>query len=356
MHSNATAELSVPVQCRLGIRKASSNLSLRNPAPGDAYAISSLFRYAYGNSSHPCADEARVVHSIASNDTVWQLAFAGDRLVGCMAALRSRWNRSWEIGRALIVPEFRGNGLCPKLAQLCLTAALESGTCDLVFAFTRSRLAAKVAAALNPRLQLTGHDGGANVLDLEPEYHGFACGANPSAPFRHVVPRTPSLASTQFIKDRVLSPFATALLPGDYPPDWIVGDGTITRESEPFSVNYDPLGPSQSIQITGYAGSARCGWQVADELTQALESFGNVRHVSVVVPVDKTDLISVLTCHGFETTAYLPAWFRRDNRRFDCVMLVRAHHSREPHDHGLRSTIDSFREGLAPIVSPGAVQ
>ena len=113
----------------------------------------------------------------------------------------------------------------------------------------------------------------------------------------------------------------------------------------PFTFEYHPFCPSDSLEITAYTGPKTDPGAIAADLLRTIESFGYVRHVRMAVLVDKTELCAALCAAGFAVTAYLPGWHLQNGVRYDCVLVTRCLTPEEPVDHGTRDLIDYFNQG-----------
>src|SRR5215469_7378259 len=320
--------------------------TIRNATPDDSPSIALLFQLAYGESSHPCTLAEHVRDSICSGSTAWRVATDRDRVVACITLLINGWNHSWELARAVTLPEYRGQGLGTELMQCSVDDACESSSCDVILGFPRSRTMLRIVSGLKPSMMAVGHDGALNVANGTREYHAITYAANPAARFAHYIPETPSLADTEFVQNEIFNVLGFRPDRGRYPSQWVVGDGIAHPDLKPFSFAYDPLCPSNAIEITGYNAESKDAHDVAHQLTSMLDSFHHTRHTRLIVPVDKTELILKLALAGFEVTAYLPAWYLYDGGRYDCVLLVRRGFSEEPVEHGVCEIVERFRLGL----------
>jgi len=320
--------------------------TIRNAIPNDSRSIALLFELAYGQSSHPCKQAEHVRDSICSGSTAWRVAIERDKVVACITLLINVWNHSWELARAVTLPEYRGLGLGTELMQCSVDDACASSSCDVILGFPRSRTMLNIVSGLKPSMMAVGHDGAINVANDAREYHAITYATNPAARFPHYIPETPSLADTEFVRNEIFNVLRLRPERRKYPSQWVVGDGIAHPDLKPFSFAYDPLCPSNAIEITGYNAESTDAHHVAHQLTSMLNSFHHTRHTRLIVPVDKTELIMKLAPVGFEVTAYLPAWYLHDGGRYDCVLLVRRGFSEEPVDHGIREIVDRFRQGL----------
>jgi len=208
-----------------------------------------------------------------------------------------------------------------------------------------------VSGQLDPHLLPVGHDGAINVANGLREYHAVTFAPNPAARFCHYIPRSCLFASSEFVCDKIFRPLGFSPEPGDYPPLWVVGNGIKHADLKPFSFQYDPSCLSNSLEITGCNSSFPDATQAAKALILMLESFYHVRHARLAVLVDKKAFIENLIEAGFEATAYLPAWYREGNTRFDCVLLVRRSFPEEPADYEIRDVVKDFRDGLKSMTN-----
>jgi hypothetical protein len=320
--------------------------TIRKATAEDAPRIARLFQLTYGKSSHPCEDTQYVRERITSGITTWRVAMDEDCLIACTTLILNTWNRSWELARAITLPQYREAGLGTELMRQSVKKACASSSCDVIVGFPRSRkMLHIVSEALTPPLLPVGHDGAINVANGTREYHLVTFTPNPAAEFRHYIPARNSLADTEFVHNNIMRPLGFTPERGEYPPMWIVGNGINDHHLQPFSFRYNPSCPSEAIEITGYNADSLDVGEVAQELISMLDHF-DARHARMVVLVDKNELIERLVDAGFEVTAYLPAWYLHRNGRYDCVLMARGCFFEEPTDHGVRDVVEHFRRGL----------
>jgi GNAT superfamily N-acetyltransferase len=321
-------------------------LTIRTATPKDSPSIAHLFQLVYGQSSHPCKDAEHVREGICSGSTAWRVAVDQDKVVACVTLLVNVWNHSWELARAVTLPEYRGGGLGTELMQCSVDEACASSSCDVIVGFPRSRTMLHIVSSLKPSMLPVGHDGAINVANGMREYHAITYTRNSGARFRHYIPDSLSLADSEFVRNNIFEPLGFSAERAEYPPQWVVGDGIEHPDLKPFSFGYDPFCPSDAIEITRYGAGSRDAGQVAQELILMLDSFYHARHARLLVPVDKCEFMQKLMDAGFEATAYLPAWYLHQGGRYDCVLMVRRRFSEEPADYGVRDVVNHFRQGL----------
>jgi GNAT superfamily N-acetyltransferase len=325
--------------------------TIRNAAVCDAQSIATLFQRVYGESSHPCKNAQAVEQGILSGSTLWQLAVAEEQVIACVASMPNTWNRSWELGRGVVLPEYRKAGLGSKLLWHSLQRARQSAFCDVLIGFPRNRSMMNMLRRLDPSFVPVGHDGAINVANNQREYHAISFTPNPSAAFRHHIPSSGSLADEDFVAEKIFRPLCLKPDEAAYPPQLIVGAGS--RRWGPFSIECEPRCASRSLEITGYHENRQDAAEAIAALRSMLRAFHQVEHVRLTVLVDKKDFIRRLVDLGFEVTAYLPAWYSSQGARFDCVLMVKAEFASEPVDHGTRDEVLQFRQGLNAQIQKG---
>jgi len=326
---------------------------MRLARPADAKQIAALFRLVYASSSHPCKNPDFVAETLQDGRRdVWMVSEQCGRVTACMGMLPHRWNRSWEIVRGVTHPEFRGGGVGTELAQRVIDVAWASGECDVVIGFPRSRTIYRILSEnVAPPLRVVGHDGGINIADGRREYHLVALSFPASRRFDHVSPAGTSSQISAFAREHVQEPLGFAWAPGLYPPLLIAGEHPRHPDYGPFTFNYHPYCPSDSLELTAYTGPKQNHLDIAADLLTTLESFAFARHVRLAVLADKVEFQQALCAAGFEITAYLPAWHLQNSVRYDCVLMTRRATGEEPVDHGTRDLIDLFTRGYAECPS-----
>jgi GNAT superfamily N-acetyltransferase len=329
-----------------------SGHEIRRARPADADQIAALFRLVYAASSHPCKNPDFVTATLeGARPDVWHVSASGGRISGCMGMLPHRWNRSWEIVRGVTHPEFRGSGIATELAQRAVDDAWVSGECDLLVGYPRNRTMNRILCeVMRPPFHAVGHDGGINIADDRREYHLVIVSFAGRQRFERVSPP----AVTTFIEDAVLGPLGFTAAPGLYPPLFIAGEYPHHPDYGPFTFNYHPYCPSDSLELTAYTGVKRDPAGIASDLLMTIESFGYARHVRLAVLADKIEFQQALRAAGFGMTAYLPAWHLQNGVRYDCVLMTRRTTADEPASHDTRDLIDAFNRGYNECLSQTA--
>jgi GNAT superfamily N-acetyltransferase len=319
---------------------------LRDAGIHDAEQLARFFQVTYGNSSHECQDEDHVRDTIERQTTSWFVSAQGERLLACAANTHHAWNRTYETCRIFAWPDVSGRGLGRRLYLKALDRAYSQTDCDMQWGTPRSHgVYLMVRRGLDTPAILVGHDGGMHVANGEREYHIVTVTRNPNRPIPRVIPPGSFIAASPFITDQIVSHLSFRTEVGEYPYPYIVGPPGEQRAAAGecvFFYDYDAASPSQSLQITNVAAPRPDTDCVASALATFLTHYPSVKHVSAYVLVDKEDLICRMRDMGFAVTAYLPAWYFCDEKRYDCVMLVRRSFSEEPVAHGMQALIALF--------------
>jgi hypothetical protein len=323
---------------------------IRDAQVQDAEQLASFFRMAYGDSSHECKDPEHVRMTIERGTTSWFVAAQGDRILGCGAAVPHPWNRTWEPCRFFTLPDCRSRCLGIRLYRTAVEAAWRHPSCDLVFGSPRSYGVYLMARqSLDTPTVMVGHDGGMHVANGQREYHALVVSGHPDQVISRIVPPDSAIAEDPFIQEEILPHLSFTTEVGEYPAPYMVGPVSEQRADAgecTFFYEYDPASPSQALQITNVAAPREdCGC-VADALATFLAGFPEAEHVSACVLIDKEELIQRMRKMGFSITAYLPAWYACDGKRYDCVMLVKRGFTEEPAAHGTAEAIARFDREL----------
>jgi len=146
-------------------RNSPDQLTVRRAQPKDAPGIAALFLSMYRNSSHRFQSTASVREFLEDSRNFQILAEAGDRIVASMAMTHNLWNDSYELGRAITIPEYRRNGLAGFLMQRVVDWVVGAGMGEVIFGYPRVRRIAELCAALDPKVVVVGHDAGRNVAN-----------------------------------------------------------------------------------------------------------------------------------------------------------------------------------------------
>jgi hypothetical protein len=285
----------------------------------------------YRDSSHPFQSTTAVAEFLEDPRNFQILAEAGNRIVASMAMTLNAWNDSYELGRAVTVPDFRRNGLAGFLMQQVVDWVAAERLGEVTFGYPRVRRIAELCSTLDPKIVPVGHDGGRNVANGSRETHLIVCGIPQHSHFTHVAPMIEGLLSWPFLREQIYRPLGLSGMPGSYPPQCFVGAPPSSPIVHSAWVFDHPHGnPSGALEVIGRQDDALSPEEVSRELEEILSAFVGVQHVTATILADKIALFRALVQHGFELCAYLPAWVRYGSFRCDCIQLIRRQYAGLP--------------------------
>ena len=320
---------------------------VRRAGKSDARAIAELFQRTYEDSSHECKEVEYVRQTLLGDDHTWIVCEDGDEIVSVTCCRRSGWNHSYETCYSITKRHVRGQGLAKRLFVTALDVAYRRGDCEIVVGYPRSQTMFQLTTSgfASPPVAV-GYDGGINVANGQREYHLITMARNARANPIRVAPRIDAFQWLDSVRRPVLASLGFASEPGEYPLAIVAGSGLgheATIHGFRFSYLHDPTSPSGAVQVTGLSRQGSFATSPEKAFTSFVSKFASMPYIGVQVLVDKRPVIDLLQEIGFTITAYLPAWYPKGGRRFDCLMLVKSRFSAQPISHGLESVIDGFR-------------
>jgi GNAT superfamily N-acetyltransferase len=328
-------------------------LTVRRAEAKDACAVASLFHSMYRDSSHPFQSIASVREFLEDNRNFQILAEADNRVVASMAMTCNPWNDSYELGRAVTIPEYRRNGLAGYLMQQVVDWVAAAGSGELIFGYPRVRRIAELCAGLDPRIVVVGHDAGRNVANGSRETHLIVCGIPRHARFTHVAPVAMEWLDWRFLREQIYASLGLAGSPGQYPVRHFAGTASRNRVAVGAWVfDYAGGDPSGALDVIGRRQDGATPRDMSRELDKALSGLAEVRHVTATLLADKVAVIRALIESGFELCAYLPAWYREGQRRYDCVQLARRQYSSAATTQDFPDLLDRLRAAFSTALSP----
>ena len=194
-----------------------TSTSFRRGLPKDANDLVNLFNAVYRHSSHPFQNATAVSTFLADSSNFQIIAETEDGMVATAAMAYSAWNDSYELGRALTHPSYRGHGLAAAILQTVVDWVGKASPGQIVFGFPRVRRIAEICSKLNPRMAIVGHDAGRNVADGAREVHLIIVGVLWKVPLLHVAPFPDATVWPEFVQERIYQPLGLEPVCGKYP-------------------------------------------------------------------------------------------------------------------------------------------
>lgn len=329
-----------------------SNSQTTRPARmQDADQLASLFQMAYGESSHPCQDADYLRRFLADQRNIYLVEVCDDTVVAGMGVTYHQWHDACEWSHGVTHPEHRRTGIAERLTRQAHSACCARQQGDLFLGLPRGPRTFKIGTeVVNPHMVMTGHDGGMNVANGTREIHVTLVARLPQARFTHITPDLGEITNSATLQKNIWQPLGLRANPGAYPNVNFVGKPatTLSQEHE-FSFSFDPACPSRALEIRGFSGKQNNPQQICRALEGLLAAYPTAEHISANVLADKVQLIRGMREMGFELTAYLPAWYKVNRNRYDCVKLVKRRCVEEPDAKGFAPMIASLKQAFAKL-------
>ncbi|MBL8206841.1 MAG: GNAT family N-acetyltransferase [Blastocatellia bacterium] len=317
----------------------------------DAEQLASLFQRAYGESSHPCQDAEYLRRFIADQRNIYLVEVCEDGVVAGMGVTYHQWHDACEWSHGVTYPEHRRTGIAERLTRQAHAACCARQQGDLFLGLPRGQRTFKIGTeVVNPRMVMTGHDGGMNVANGTREIHVTLVARLPQVRFTHITPDVDEITNSAAVQETVWQPLRLRANPGAYPNVSFVGPTANTlKQEQGFSFSFDSACPSRALEIRGFSDKPNNPQQICRALDGLLAAYPTAEHISANVLADKVQLIRGMREMGFELPAYLPAWYKVNNARYDCVKLVKRRCAEEPDANGFAPMIASLKEAFANL-------
>lgn len=330
--------------------------TIRRARAGDAGQLAVLFQLAYGESSHPCLDAEHVRRFVSDERNIYFVDVCDGAVVAGMGITEHRWHNACEWAHGITHPSYRRAGLAEAMMQKACAALRARRQGDLLYGYPRVRRIYEICSKhIEPSSIAVGHDGGMNVANGAREYHLVIFARLPHARFTHVAPRVDEILHSPLVRERIYQPLGLTMTPGEYPALSFAGPlrEEAAGEGAPFDYEYDHHSPSGALAIRHYRGTGAGARRLCQELDDFLAHFPAAEHVSADILANKTALLHELRAMGFETTAYLPAWHKQGDHRYDCLRVVKRNFIAEPLVHGFADELRFFQTEFAVFPRSG---
>jgi tRNA A37 threonylcarbamoyladenosine dehydratase len=261
----------------------------------------------------------------------------------------TKWNDSFELGRALSDPEWRKHGLAALPMHRAIGEVREQRLGQIFYGFPRVRRIAELCETTVPAFIVAGHDDGRNVANGARETHLIVYAVPSYARFAHIAPR--QIGHHAFVRRDFYEPLGLQPTIDDYPDVAFIGPPAEDPLSfDDFVVAYNPASAHRGIEILTHGSPGASPEEICNELDALFRRFPDVAHASATVLADKIDLIQALRKYGFEVVAYLPAWYPERERRYDCVQLAKRAYAERPLVQGFEDILHRLAVGLSSLI------
>ena len=197
---------------------------VRRASVEDAAEIAAQFHCTYPNSDHPFRTVADVTRFLEDPQNFQLLADCDGQILSSMAMTYYPWNDSYELGRALTLPEYRNRGLAWLLMQEVVDWVCRERQGEVFFGFSRVRRTVDLCSKLTPPMIITGHNGGRSVSNGSRETHLIVYSIPRHAHFLHVTPQAPEVRGSDYVQQFIYRPLGLCQSFGEYPPVSFVGE------------------------------------------------------------------------------------------------------------------------------------
>ncbi|HET7505404.1 MAG TPA: hypothetical protein VFK02_30500, partial [Kofleriaceae bacterium] len=315
------------------VSRSVEEFELRSARVEDADGIAQLFEDVYtGSYPHDnCTDASVVKQTLVDGKYLWLIALDEDRKIVGSVVSRPEPGGTYELCRAAVHPKFARRGAFAPMFDMVMEMTAARPDCELVYGHARGELAVGAFGRARLHPTWTGTNGAAYILAGRREVSLIGSSFN-FGPGRETVTRVRPVATildpSSWLAGAVAA-MRTRNVTGEYPARIASWDaGGLVHESDAGRVTYSLLEASQAafvgtIEADSPEDVRRLLWQLV------ATSGTRIEHINVNVLADKVDVMRALAtpegsdpARRFGACAYLPAWHKEGDRRFDCVTMA----------------------------------
>lgn len=264
----------------------------------DAERIASLYNEVY-EGHYPLAEymNPTYIREAIARDFVWYVGYCGEELIGSTVGVPEPWNNSIEIGRTVVKKVHNGKGVAKTMSSWVSTDGIERGF-DMIWGTVRRHAIYKIA--MGDSMTIAGYFPGRHKVEAR-ETHLLCLRLSERARAARVAPPRSWLYDLPVVQE-ILSRAGARDYPGPRIQDAVVGPPSTRKVSIDFE--YNELDESALISAV-------------PDGPPVLPAY-----LQVTVLSDKLEVIEFFLRLGFTLCGFLPAWFLKDGRRYDCVVLA----------------------------------
>lgn len=242
-------------------------------------------------------NEQSVAEMIREGNQLWYLALNKERIIGSAVGIIHDWNNSFEIGRTAVMPDYAN---CKIAKTLCKTITDKGFQSGLEICIGRPRNDAIYKVSQNDGLKIVGFLPGCYEVEYKETYLlGYRLSG--IAKEKRIAHQGNQLYCVPPISN-LIEILGLENVEGGYPTEVIVGP----QSGQKRTIEFKSHTVGHSITILKMANIERF---IKD-------------YIQLDVLIDKTEMIDFLKRFGFKMCAFLPAWFEKDEERYDCIRMV----------------------------------
>jgi hypothetical protein len=278
----------------------------------------------------------------------WMVGMHSGRIIASSAGIDAGWNNSFEHGRAIVYPpEFRRNHVIQALISTVVSVCLNQGH-DIGWFGMRDGKG--IGFSEKNDMGLVGFLPGMHKVKARETHLMYVVreGAYRTKRATNDCVSERYGACVKYVEDVLgLRRFGLCPPSEEYPPDVVVGGCDSSVAGYPgFKVWYE----LEKIDNAVCIGRIETAGGRLDALVDILgqEPFSAADYVQLDVLADKFDAHDLLKSLGFEICAFIPAWFLKGSKRYDCMRFVK-HSQSESLGEEVESKVALLRTVYAPL-------
>lgn len=265
----------------------------------DAKGIAELYNKVY-EGKYPLLDfiDSEVVaEHIENKRYIWYICSENKKIIGSSVAEIEFWNNSAELGKTVVDKEYHNKGIAKNLCERVREDTLSRGI-DILWGALRN--IAMYNISKRDGLTLVGYFPGAHLVN-ERETHLMGIRLSFSAKQKRIISPFNKIYDLTGIQN-IIKEMNLNGKEETYPEENIISAGS--DKNMLVTGSYYPS--DKSLIINSILG----------------DNFKAPEYIQMTVLIDKTSLIKLLKHLGFKITAFLPGWFLKKEKRYDCVILT----------------------------------
>lgn len=274
---------------------------IKKAEPEDAGEIAELYKEVY-KGNYPIAEylDPKYIESILKGKKdIWYIAISEKKCIGSAVGTLDLKNKSVEFGRGAIIKDFQKRGIGKKLYQLIEEDA-QKYSVELLHGSLRNKAISEISKDLG--LIVTGYSEfyviGKRTLLL------ISMKLNALGKKKRIAPTVKDIYNLKGVQ-RIIKQMGLEDRCQEYPQDVIA------------RTNFY----GSSVKLDGYYYKP----SKALTLDTLFEKNAEIpEYLQATLLADKLEHIKFLQEMGFSITAFLPGWFPKKNKRYDCVLLTKA--------------------------------
>jgi len=296
------------------------SIEIRKAEIRDAEKLSKLYNEVW-EGKYPLNDFTEiedVIRKIQENH-FWYIANLGDECIGSAVGTYDKENNTVEFGRAAVQKKYQKEGIAQKLYDIIKENSLEKNV-DILWGLMRNKATFNIAK--NYGFTVVGYS----------DYY-ILLGSRETVLFGlNLTEQGKQKRVSSYMKDvyainevnKILRTMELKDNDGKYPEE-IMAQLKLKGKKISFSGVY--FDPNKSLVIDSF-----------------FEKEKIPEYIEATILVDKTNHLRFLQSFGFSITSFLPGWYQKNDKRYDCILLGKTLSEASIKDDSLTEIVDYFKE------------